>query len=134
MFRDCKNVMYTDDSYYTPPFFAYKCDHENNVNYKTKYFAKSNDSTYIYVTHIPVGCLNKQLIAPKISYKDAYEYYEQRTSSISDKKEIDGKKIIKFTEFWDKFHCKSYSRRYADYDALSMMRIRCRPRNIGFKY
>jgi len=134
MFRDCKNVMYTDDSYYTPSFFAYKCDHERNVVHTKKYFAKRNNSSYIYVTYMPVGCLNKELQVPKVSYSDAYEYFEQRISSISDKKEIDGKKIIRFTEFLDKFHCKTHNHRFADYDATSMIRIRCRPRNIGFKY
>ena len=96
MFRDCKTVMYTDDSSNFPSFFAYKCNHESSVIYTTKYFAKRNNPSNIYVTEIPVFCLNKQLIAPKVSYKDAYEYYEQRISSISDKKEIDGKKIIRY--------------------------------------
>ena len=98
MFSDCKNVMYTDDSYYTPSFFAYKCDNEKNVNYKTKYFAKRNDSSYIYVTYIPVGCYNKQLKVPEVSYKYAYEYFsdKERIPVISKKTEIYGKKAIRF--------------------------------------
>jgi len=136
MFRDCKNVIYTDDNYYKPSFFAYKCDNKRNGIYLKKYFAKRNDSSYIYVTYLPVGCYNKDLKVPKVSYSYAYEYFsdKERIPVISDKTEIDGKKIIRFTEFWDKFNCKTYSLRYADYDATSMIRIRCRPRNIRFKY
>jgi len=133
MFRDCKNVIYTDDNYYKPSFFAYKCDNKRNGIYLKKYFAKRNDSSYIYVTFMPVGCYNRQLQVPKVSYSNAYEYFDQ-IPVISNMQKVDGKKIIRFTEFLDKFNCKTYSRRYADYDATSMIKIRCRPRNIGFKY
>ena len=94
-YYDCINVMSTDDN---NAFFAYKCDHENNVQQTTKYFAKSDDPSYIYVTYIPVGCKNKKLRVPKVSSKDAYEYFsnEDNIPTISDRKEIDGKKIIRF--------------------------------------
>ena len=98
LFRYCKNIKYTDHKYYTPSFFAFKCDHENNVNYKTKYFAKRNDSSYIYVTYIPVGCYNKDLKVPEVSYKYAYEYFsdKEQIPVISKKTEIGSKKTIRF--------------------------------------
>ena len=34
----------------------------------------------------------------------------------------------------DKFHCKTYNLRYADYDAKSLIKIRCHPNRMGFKY
>ena len=100
MYQDCKNIKYTDDSTVTPSFFAYKCDDEKNMQYTTKYFAKSDDRSYIYVTYIPVGCKNKNLIVPKVSFKDAYKYFsdENNIPVISDRAEIDGKKIIRFAK------------------------------------
>ena len=96
-YYDCINVKHTNDNNDNPSFFAYKCDHENNVQYTTKYFAKSDNPSYIYVTYIPVGCKNKKLRVSKVSSKDAYEYFsnEDNIPMISDRKEIDGKKIIR---------------------------------------
>ena len=96
LFSDCKNVIF--HSYYTPTFFAYKCDNEKNVIYKNKYFAKRNDSSYIYVTYIPVGCYNKDLKVPEVSYKYAYEYFsdKEQIPVISKKTEIGSKKTIRF--------------------------------------
>ena len=96
-YYDCINVMSTDGN---NAFFAYKCDHENNVQYTTKYFAKSDDRSYIYVTYIPVGCYNKKLIVPKVSYSYAYQYFsdEDNIPVISNELEIDGKKIIRFAK------------------------------------
>ena len=95
MFRDCKNVKYTDDNYYIPSFFAYKCDNKRNGIYLKKYFAKRNDSSYIYVTFMPVGCYNRQLQVPKVSYSNAYEYFDQ-IPVISNMQKVDGKKIIRY--------------------------------------
>ena len=102
LFMYCKNVIYTDHSYYTPTFFAYKCDNEKNVADKTKYFAKRNNSSHIYVTLLPVGCYNKDLKVPEVSYKYAYEYFsdKEQIPIISDKTEFDGKKIIRFVSMY----------------------------------
>ena len=99
-YYDCINVMSTNGNNDNPSFFAYKCDNEKNVQYTTKYFAKSDDRSYIYVTYIPVGCKNKNLIVPKVSFKDAYKYFsdENNIPVISDRAEIDGKKIIRFAK------------------------------------
>ena len=94
-FYDCKNIKNTEIKSINPFFFAYKCDHENNVQYTTKYFAKYDDPSYIYVTYIPVGCKNKNLIVPKVSYSYMNDYFSE-IPVISDKKVIDGKTIIRF--------------------------------------
>ena len=91
-YYDCINVMSTDDN---NAFFAYKCDHENSVTYTTKFFAKSDDPSYIYVTYIPVACKNKKLRVPKVSYSYMNDYFSE-IPVISDKKVIDGKTIIRF--------------------------------------
>ena len=101
LFEECENIKYINISNIeSPKFFAYKCDHENNVQYKTKYFANSDDPSYIYVTYIPVGCYNKKLIVPKVSYSYAYQYFsdEDNIPVISNELEIDGKKIIRFAK------------------------------------
>ena len=42
---------------------------------------------------------------------------------------------FRFTDFWDKFHCKTHNISRTDYDAKSMIKISCHPnRNLGFKY
>ena len=87
--------MSTNGNTDNPSFFAYKCDNENNVQYTTKYFAKSDDPSYIYVTYIPVGCKNKKLRVPKVSNSYVNKYFS-KIPVISDKKVIDGKTIIRF--------------------------------------
>ena len=43
--------------------------------------------------------------------------------------------FFRFTEFWDKFKCKTHHITRTDYDATSMIRIRCYPNyRRGFKY
>ena len=41
---------------------------------------------------------------------------------------------FRFTDFWDKFRCKTSNISRADYDATSMIKIRCHPYNIEFQY
>ena len=64
-------------------FFGYKCDNERNVISSTKYFAKKSDSSFIYVTYLPVGCLDKTSKVPKISFSKLETYYSEQIRDIS---------------------------------------------------
>ena len=93
----CNNIKYTENkSNSRPTFSGYKCDNERNVIYSTKYFAKKSDSSFIYVTYLPVGCYDKTSKVPKISISKLETYYSKQIKDISkESTETNEKRVIR---------------------------------------
>ena len=93
----CKNIKYAENKRNNRPTFSgYKCDNERNVISSKKYFAKRSDSSFIYVTYLSVGCLDKTSIVPKVSITTLKTYYNEQIKDISKANtEINDKNVLR---------------------------------------